>query len=84
MVRATDDQEGVARQFERYNLAAAPVVDEGDRLVGVMTVDDIVDVIEEEAEEDIKALGGVARTRNCPTRSGPSPRGAFRGCSPIL
>jgi magnesium transporter len=61
LVRATDDQEEVARQFERYDLVAAPVVDEADRLVGVMTVDDIVDVIEEEAEEDIKALGGVAK-----------------------
>ena len=58
-VRATDDQEEVARQFERYNLVAAPVVDEDDRMVGVITFDDIVDVIEQEAEEDIKALGGV-------------------------
>jgi magnesium transporter len=58
-VRATEDQEEVARQFERYNLVAAPVVDENDRLVGVLTFDDIVDVIEQEAEEDIKALGGV-------------------------
>jgi magnesium transporter len=60
-VRATEDQEEVARMFERYNLVAAPVVDEGDRLVGVLTFDDIVDVIEEEAEEDIRGLGGVAR-----------------------
>ena len=60
-VRATEDQEEVARQFERYDLVAAPVVDDGERLVGVLTFDDIVDVIEEEAEEDIKALGGVAR-----------------------
>jgi magnesium transporter len=60
-VRATEDQEEVARLFERYNLVAAPVVDEGERLVGVLTVDDIVDVIQEEAEEDIKALGGVTR-----------------------
>jgi magnesium transporter len=58
-VRATDDQEEVARLFERYNLVAVPVVDAGDRLVGVITVDDVVDVIEEEAEEDIRALGGV-------------------------
>jgi magnesium transporter len=58
-VRATDDQEEVARQFERYDLIAAPVVDASDRLVGVITVDDIVDVIEEEADEDLKALGGV-------------------------
>jgi magnesium transporter len=61
-VHATDDLEEVARQFERYDLIAAPVVDDGDRLVGVLTVDDIVDVIEEEAEEDIKALGGVGRS----------------------
>jgi magnesium transporter len=60
-VRATDDQEDVARLFERYDLVSAPVVDENDRLVGVITFDDIVDVIEEEAEEDIKALGGVRR-----------------------
>src|SRR5882672_4999442 len=59
-VRATDDQEAVARLFERYDLVAAPVVDDEDRLVGVITFDDIVDVIEEEAEEDIKALGGVS------------------------
>ena len=60
-VRATDDQEEVARLFERYDLVATPVVDERDRLVGVITFDDIVDVIEQEAEEDIRALGGVGR-----------------------
>ena len=60
-VRATDDQEEVARLFERYDLVSAPVIDATDRLVGVITFDDIVDVIEEEAEEDIKALGGVGR-----------------------
>ena len=60
-VRANEDQEAVARMFERYNLVAAPVVDDGERLVGVLTFDDIVDVIEEEAEEDIRALGGVTR-----------------------
>src|SRR6476619_7435006 len=59
VVRADDDQEEVARQFERYNLVAAPVIDAQDRMVGVITFDDIVDVIEEEAEEDIKARGGV-------------------------
>jgi magnesium transporter len=60
-VSATDDQEAVARLFEHYNLVAVPVVDTGNRLVGVVTVDDIVDVIEEEADEDVKALGGVSR-----------------------
>jgi magnesium transporter len=60
-VQVADDQEEVARLFERYDLVSAPVVDENQRLVGVITFDDIVDVIEEEAEEDIKALGGVGR-----------------------
>src|SRR5882724_370833 len=61
-VLATADREEVARMFERYNLVAAPVVDQDERLVGVLTFDDIVDVIEEEADEDIKALGGVTAT----------------------
>ena len=60
-VHADEDQEEVARLFQRYDLVAAPVVDSDDRLVGVITFDDVVDVIEEEAEEDIKALGGVTR-----------------------
>jgi magnesium transporter len=58
-IRATEDQEAVARLFERYNLVSAAVIDEADRLVGVITVDDIVDVIEEEADEDIRRLAGV-------------------------
>ncbi len=53
------DQEEVARQFERYNLNSAPVVDEDGRLVGVITADDIVEVVQEEASEDILAMGGV-------------------------
>src|ERR1700720_1903940 len=58
-VSVRDDQEEVARLFGKYNLVAAPVVDTENRLVGVITVDDVVDVIEEEADEDLKALGGV-------------------------
>jgi magnesium transporter len=58
-VSALADQEEVARLFGKYNLVAAPVVDTQNRLVGVITVDDVVDVIEEEADEDLKALGGV-------------------------
>jgi len=58
-VLATKDQEDVARQFERYDLYSAPVVDENQRLVGVITVDDVVEVIKEEADEDIRLLGGV-------------------------
>jgi magnesium transporter len=59
VIQATSDQEDVARLFQRYNLVSAAVVDESNRLVGVIMVDDIVDVIEEEADEDLKALGGV-------------------------
>jgi magnesium transporter len=59
LVLATEDQEEVARQFRKYDLMSAPVVDENERLVGVVTVDDVVDIIQEEAEEDMLALGGV-------------------------
>lgn len=58
-VKAEEDQEEVARTFERYDLVSAGVVDEDGRLVGVITVDDIIDVIEEEADEDIRRLAGV-------------------------
>lgn len=63
VVLATEDQEVVARQFERYDLMSAPVVDAYNRLVGVVTVDDVVEVIQEEAEEDMKALAGVGDER---------------------
>ena len=58
-IDANLDQEEAAHIFQRYDLLSAAVVDNGGRLVGVMTIDDIVDVIHEEAEEDIKRLGGV-------------------------
>jgi magnesium transporter len=60
-VNVMEDREEVARLFERYNLVSVPVVDEAERLVGVITIDDIVDVIQEEADEDLRALGGVSR-----------------------
>lgn len=59
LIDANLDQEEVARQFERYNLFSMPVVDHDKRLLGVVMIDDIVDVIQEEAEEDIHRLGGV-------------------------
>lgn len=58
-VEATEDQEEAARLFQRYDLIEVAVIDESQRLVGVLTVDDIVDVIHEEADEDIRALAGV-------------------------
>ena len=59
-VSVTDDLAEVARMFGKYNLVAAPVLDADNRLAGVITIDDVVDVIEEEADEDFKALGGVS------------------------
>ncbi|WP_091519897.1 magnesium transporter [Aerobium aerolatum] len=58
-VPATMDQEEAAQIFEQYDLLSAAVVDENERLVGVLTIDDVVDVIQEEAEEDLMRLGGV-------------------------
>ena len=58
-IPVTMDQEDVAFLFRQYALVEAPVVDESGRLVGVITVDDVVDVIQEEHEEDIMNLAGV-------------------------
>jgi magnesium transporter len=62
VIPAAMDQEQVAHLFRRNDLLSAPVVDENGRLIGVITVDDIVDVIDEEAEDDLLKLGGVTDT----------------------
>jgi magnesium transporter len=59
-VRVDTDQEEVARQVASYNLLAVPVVDEENKLEGIITVDDVIDVIKDEATEDIYRLAGVA------------------------
>ena len=56
------DQEEVAYTFNKYGLVSAPVVDQNKKIIGSITVDDVVNVIEEEREEDILKLGGVAQT----------------------
>lgn len=58
-IAAEMDQEEAAQLFEQYDLLSAAVVDNNGRLVGVLTIDDVVDVIQEEAEEDLLRLGGV-------------------------
>jgi magnesium transporter len=58
--RVDMDQEEVARQVAAYNLLAIPVVDEENKLVGIITVDDVIDVIKDEATEDIYRLAGVS------------------------
>jgi magnesium transporter len=55
-----EDQEDAAYQFEKYNLISAPVVNRQGRLVGMMTVDDIIEIIQDENKEDILALAGVS------------------------
>ncbi len=55
----TDDQEEVAKTFTKYDFSALPVVDLENRLVGIITVDDIVDVIEQEATEDIEKMAAI-------------------------
>jgi magnesium transporter len=59
-VAADTDQEEVARLVQRYNVIEVPVVDDNHRLLGTISVDDVIDVIHEEATEDIQRLGGVA------------------------
>lgn len=58
-VRDDMDQEQMARLVQRYDLVALPVVDAENRLIGVITVDDVLDVVEEEATEDIYKLAGI-------------------------
>ncbi len=60
LIPGTMDQEDVAFLFRQYGLVEAAVVDEAGRIIGVITVDDVVDVIDEEHEEDMLKLGGVA------------------------
>jgi len=56
------DQEEVARQFQKYDFTAMPVVDNENRLVGIITVDDIVDILQEEATEDMEKMAAIVPT----------------------
>lgn len=53
------DQEEVARQFQKYDFTAMPVVDNEERLVGIITVDDVVDILQEEATEDMEKMAAI-------------------------
>ncbi len=59
-VNVLDDQEQVSNQFKKYGFLAMPVVDNENRLVGIITVDDILDIIDEETTEDFQKMAGVA------------------------
>ena len=58
----TDDQEDVADLFNRYDLLSMPVVDQENRLVGLISVDDVVDVMEDEATEDMEKMAAIIPT----------------------
>ncbi|MBQ8891757.1 MAG: magnesium transporter [Bacilli bacterium] len=59
-VRTSTDQEEVGRLFKKYDLTVMPVVDSEDRLVGIITIDDIMDIMEEEATEDIEKMAAIS------------------------
>lgn len=64
------DQEEVARQFKKYDFTAMPVVDNENRLVGIITVDDVVDILEEEATEDIEKMAAIVPSDKAYMRTG--------------
>ncbi len=65
------DQEEVARMFSKYDFLALPVVDMENRMVGIVTVDDAIDVLEDEATEDMEMMGGILPSEKTYIRSGP-------------
>jgi magnesium transporter len=67
--RVGADQEEVARLVAEYNLLAVPIVDDERKLVGIVTVDDVIDVLQDEAEEDLLALAGVSAEERVDTRA---------------
>ncbi len=69
-VRTTDDRSEAAERISDYDLLAIPVVDKEDRLVGIVTVDDVIDVIEEEATEDFDLMAGIAPSDTPYSRAG--------------
>ena len=70
-VHTQDDQEEVAHMFSKYNFLALPVVDNEDRLVGIVTFDDAMDVMEEETTEDMEIMSGMLPSEKSYLRSNP-------------
>ncbi len=65
-VKTLDDQEEVAKLFQKYDFNSMPVVDAENRMVGIITVDDIVDIVQEEATEDIEKMAAIMPSDNKP------------------
>lgn len=61
-INTTTDQEEAARLFQKYDFTAMPVVDHENRLVGIITIDDIIDILQEEATEDIEKMAAIIPT----------------------
>ncbi|MGD9387838.1 MAG: magnesium transporter [Gammaproteobacteria bacterium] len=76
-VRASEDEAEVAHLFNKYHLISMPVVDEAGQLVGVITIDDAMNVLDEEAEEDILRLAGVSEESSLSDRIWDTTRGRF-------
>jgi len=70
-VNTLTDQEAVAQMFAKYNFLALPVVDGEGRMVGIVTVDDAIDVMEEETTEDMELMGGILPSEKPYLRSSP-------------
>ena len=69
-INTTTDQEEAAWLFQKYDFTAMPVVDHEDRLVGIITIDDIVDILQEEATEDIEKMAAIIPTEKPYMRTG--------------
>lgn len=69
-VNTLSDQEEVARQFQKYDFTSMPVVDNENRLVGIITVDDIMDIVEEETTEDIEKMAAILPSDKSYMRTG--------------
>ena len=69
-IKTLDDQEDVAHTFKKYDFTSMPVVDSEGRLVGIITVDDIVDIMEQEATEDIEMMAAITPTDKPYTKTG--------------
>jgi magnesium transporter len=77
IVKAEEDEAEVAHLFNKYHLISMPVVDESGRLAGVITIDDAMNVLDEEAEEDILRLAGVSEESSLSDRIWDTTRGRF-------
>ncbi len=69
-IHTMTDQEEVARQFQKYDFTAMPVVDNEERLVGIITVDDVVDILQEEATEDMEKMAAIVSSDKPYMRTG--------------